>query len=107
MSATPSVTVLINVTVTPLPTTNAAYSKTVITLTDASGTVQTASVNGTETPAWTAVFQNVAAGAGSVSAQAVDANGANIGAAITQSFTETGAPATFPAPSGITVTIGA
>ena len=107
MSSTPTVTVTLLTKTDPLPVSNAAYASTTIALTDAAGNVQTASVNGTESPAWTAVFQNVAAGGGSISAQPIDASGAAIGAPATQSFTETGAPATFPAVASITVTIGA
>lgn len=99
-------TVLLTVTVTTLPATSGAYKETNIVLTDSAGAVQKAVVNGTETPAWSAVFNNVAAGDGNVVAQAMDVNGAAIGAAITQTFTEVGSPpATFPAPSAITVTV--
>jgi hypothetical protein len=104
---TPEVIVLLNITAgTALPAANAAYASTLITLTDASSKVQTASVNGTESPAWTATFTGVAVGAFTLSAQAKDANGANIGAAATGSYTETGTPATYPAPASFTVTYG-
>lgn len=98
-------TVTLTVTVTALPAANAAYKQTDIVLTDSAGAVQKASVNGSETPAWTVVFTSVAAGVGAIVATAIDANGAAIGAAITQSFTELGSPPTFPAPSAITVTV--
>jgi len=101
-----TVTVVVAVTTTNLPSTNAAYASTTLTLTDGAGTVQSASVNGTESPPWTAVFGNVAAGNGAVVAQAVDSAGAAIGASISQGFDETGpVQATYPAPSGLTVTL--
>jgi len=102
-----TVTVTVDTTAL-LPSTNAPYASTLITLTDSAGAVQTASLTGTETPPWVAVFANVAAVAGAtgtVTAQAVDTAGANIGAAISQTFTEIGSPATFPNPTAITVAI--
>jgi hypothetical protein len=91
-----------------LPASNAPFAATLVTLTDSAGTVQTAKLTGAETPAWTAVFPNVAAVAGAsgtVTAQALDTAGANIGTAISQTFTEIGSPATFSAPTAISVTI--
>lgn len=93
---------------TPLPSTNAAFASTVVTLTDSAGAVQTATLVGTETPPWTAVFQNVAAVAGAtgtVTAQDTDSAGAAIGALVSQVFTEIGSPATFPATTAISVAI--
>jgi hypothetical protein len=93
---------------TPLPSANAPFAGTLITLTDSSGTVQTATVTGVETPAWTAVFQNVAAVAGAtgtVTAQDMDTAGAAIGSVVSVQFTEIGSPVTFPATSSITVKI--
>lgn len=101
-------TVVLTKATTPLPAGSAAYASTLLTLTDSAGTVQTATVDGSESPPWTAEFDNVAAEAGasgSVVAQDQDAAGVAIGAAVTQSFTEIGAPATFPATTGIAVTI--
>src|ERR1700743_337565 len=92
-----------------LPSTNAAFASTLVTLTDSAGAVQTATLNGTETPTpWAAVFQNVAAVAGAqgtVTAQDQDTAGAAIGAVVTQPFTEIGSPATFPQTSAIAVAI--
>lgn len=101
-------TVTITNTATPAPAGAAAYASTLVTLTDSAGLVQTASLTGAETPPYTAVFQNVAAVAGAsgtVTAQAIDANGANLGDAISTSFTEIGSPVTFPAPTAISVAI--
>jgi hypothetical protein len=87
-----------------LPSTNAAYAKTNLTLTDSAGNVQTQSVNGTETPSWASVFNNVASGNGVVVAQPIDTAGANIGASLSQGFDETGpVQAVYPAPLTITV----
>ena len=92
-----------------LPSTNAAFASTLVTLTDSAGAVQTATLNGTETPTpWVAVFQNVAAVAGAQgteTAQDQDTAGAAIGAVVTQTFTEIGSPATFPQTSAIAVAI--
>jgi hypothetical protein len=105
--STATVTVSVNAAAL-LPATNAPFASTLVTLTDSAGAVQTASLVGTETPPWTAVFANVAAVAGAtgtVTAQAIDTAGANIGSAISTTFTEIGSPATFPQPTAITVAI--
>jgi hypothetical protein len=91
-----------------VPVGNVAYAKTTITLTDSAGAVQTATVNGSESPPWTAVFSNVAAVAGAtgtVSAQDVDAAGANMGAAVSATFTEIGTPLTFTPTNAVNVAI--
>ena len=101
-------TVTLTKVTTPLPTANAAFASTLVTLTDSAGTVQTATLLGTETPPWTAVFPNVAAVAGStgtVTAQDVDINKLAIGAVVSVTFTEIGTPPTFPATTAITVTM--
>jgi hypothetical protein len=105
--STATVTVTVDSTAA-LPAASAPFAKNTVTLTDSVGTVQTIDLVGTETPPWTAVFQNVAAVAGatgSVSVQALDSNGAAIGSPITAPFTEVGPPATFPAPVSVSVTI--
>lgn len=96
---------LIKNTAALLPAGNAAFASTQVALTDAAGAVQTASLTGAETPPWTVVFNNVATGAGTVVATDVDSAGATIGTPVSQSFTEVGSPATFPATTGITVTV--
>lgn len=91
-----------------LPAANASYAKTTVTLTDSAGAVQTAELTGAESPPWVAVFSNVAAvagGTGTVTAQAVDSAGANIGAAVSTTFAEASPPATFPNPTAVTVTL--
>jgi hypothetical protein len=101
-------TVLVTVDPTAaIPAGNAAQKNIVLTLTDFAGVVQTANVDGTtESPAWTAVFSNVAAGLGSVSAQAMDTAGAAMGAAVSASFTEGGGVGgTFNQPTALAVTV--
>lgn len=100
--------VLVKNTAASLPAGSAAFDHTTITLTDSSGTVQTAEVNGTESPAWTAVFDNVAAntgGSGSIVAQDQDATGNSIGAPVKTTYSDV-APAvtTYPATTAIHVT---
>jgi hypothetical protein len=101
-----TVTLTVN-TAALLPAANAAFKQTTITVTDANSAVQTANVNGTETPLpWVAVFQNVAAGAGTASAQAFDVDNVAIGPPVSTTFTEVGSPpATFPQPMGISVAV--
>lgn len=101
-----TVTFTVDVTAV-LPPGAQPYDHTVLSVKDAAGNVQTANVNGTESPPWTAVFSSVAAGAGTVTAQAVDAAGSSIGTLISQDFTEVGTPppATFPAPTAIAVAV--
>jgi hypothetical protein len=101
-------TVTLTKVTTPLPASNAAFAGTLVTLTDSAGTVQTATLVGTEVPPWTAVFSNVAAIAGAtgtVTAQDQDTAGAAIGALVSTTFTEIGTPATFPATTAIVVSI--
>lgn len=94
----------------PLPAVNAAFKKTTITVTDGAGAIQNADVDGvTESPAWTAVFNNVAAGSCQASATDFDVNGTAIGTAVIQPFTMSGSvvtpPATFPQTTGIDVAV--
>lgn len=106
------VTVVIAVSLIALPV-GSTYANTTVTLTDGAGAIQTASVNGSETPAWTVEFDDVdlTTAAGSVSVQAEDSTGAGIGAPLSQSIAMVGTggggtpPATFPSPTGITVTV--
>jgi hypothetical protein len=91
-----------------LPAANAAYKNSVITVTDGAGAVQTANVDGTtESPPWTAVFNNVANGNCTASAQDTDVNGLAIGPAVSTTFTMGGGTtgSTYPATAGITVTV--
>jgi hypothetical protein len=76
-----------------------------LSVTDASGAVQTGSVNGTETPTpWTAQF-TVAPGAGSVTATDVDTTGAVIGTPVTQAYTTGTVTSSGLQTSGITVSV--
>lgn len=87
-----------------LPAGSAAYAKTVVTITDSAGAVQSADLNGTEVPPFVAVFQNIAAVAGGTVAWSdMDVNGAAIpGFAGSVPFA---GPATFNGTTGATVSI--
>jgi hypothetical protein len=104
------VTLTKNLTAVP-PAGSNPYANTLITLTDAANGVQTATVDGTETPPWTAEFDDIdatAGGIGTVVAQDQDAGGVAIGASVSQTFTEIGGGttgATFPATTAITVAV--
>jgi hypothetical protein len=89
-----------------LPATNAPFQQTVVTSTDGAGGVQTANLTGVETPPWSVIFKNVAAGTGNVVATPTDTAGTAIGTPVTQAYTVTGGTTggTFPSVSGITVT---
>jgi hypothetical protein len=69
--------------------------------------VTVATLNGTETPPWSANFAGVTGqGEASFSAQPVDSTGANLGTAFTQTESGTGGqPGTFFQPSGGTITV--
>ena len=91
-----------------LPAGSAAYASTAVTLTDSAGATQSAKLDGTESPPFVAVFQNVAAvagGTGTVAWQDMDTAGAPIpGFAGSVSFTEIG-QATFNGTTGATVAL--
>ena len=87
----------------PFPTGTNPNGALVLTVTDSANAVQTLTLNGSEATAWTGTFQNLAVGAGTVVAQAVDGAGAPLGSALSQAFS-TAAPATFPQATAITVT---
>lgn len=96
-----NVSVTITNTDTPLPS-GTIFGHTNLTVTDAAGAVQNFSLNGSESPPWTQVVAGLADGVSTYSAQAVDSTGANLGTAVTTTFTPV--PKTFPAPTTITVT---
>lgn len=76
-----------------------------VDVTDAAGAVQSANLDGTESPPFTATFTSLADGAGSVVATDLDTTGAVIGTPATTTFPAvipTGTP--FQSVSGITVT---
>lgn len=107
-----NITVLVAVSQTPAPAGAAPFpagtnpnGALTLTVTDSANAVQTATLNGTEATPWQAGFQNLASGAGTVSAQSVDGAGAPLGTALPQAFsTAVATPATFPQPTSITVT---
>jgi hypothetical protein len=102
-----TITVALTVTQTPLPAANIPYGTTAIVVTDNSGAVlPTQTVNGTESPPWTATFTG-ADGPNEVTAvaTALDTGGNTLA---TLSGTESGTggqPGTFPAPTGKTITV--
>lgn len=74
-----------------------------VTVTDSSGAVQTATLNGSETPTpWSANF-TIAPGAGSVSSVSTDSTGA-VASPVVQAF-NTGSASVNLALSGTTVTV--
>lgn len=98
-------TVQINVTALPLPSTNTAEASINVVLTDTTGVAQASvSLFGTESPPWSFTAQlTPSTAAGSLTAIAVDSNGATIGAVLSGSFTIAPAP-TFSSPTGFSVT---
>jgi hypothetical protein len=102
------VTLAIDSTVA-LPAGSDPYASTLVTLTDSAGAVQTASVNGTETPAWTVEFDDITAtGTGTIVAQLQTAAGAAILAPVPVPLPAAGVvtpPSTVPSVTGITVTV--
>jgi hypothetical protein len=99
-------TVTVTTTATPLPT-GVTFDHITITVKDGAGASQTANVNGTETPPFTAVFNGVASGSCTADAQAFDSTGAALGAAAPQqAFTMPAVgPTTFPAPTALAVAV--
>jgi hypothetical protein len=86
----------------PLPA-GVVFGHTNLTVTDSAGAVQTFSLNGSEVTPWSTPVAGLADGTSTYVAQDVDSNGAAIGTAITATFIPTAA--TFPATSGITVSL--
>ena len=85
--------------------TGAAFASTSVVVTDSTGVAQPAVLlTGVETPTPWAFSASVAPGAGTVVATDLDANGAALGAPVSQTFTEAGSPPTFLPTTGITVT---
>jgi hypothetical protein len=96
-----NVIVTLAVLATPLPA-GVVYGHTNLTVTDAAGAVQNFALNGSETPPWSTPVAGLADGESSYVAQAVDSAGNAIGDPIKATYSPT--VATFPAPTGITVT---
>ncbi len=80
------------------------FAGTKVDVTDAAGATQSTTLNGTESPPWSATFTSLADGAGSVVATDLDNTGAAIGSPVTQTFPAVAPPATFPQTTGISVT---
>lgn len=99
-------TVTANVTPVPVPD-GITFDHITITVKDGAGASQTANVNGTESPPFTAVFNNVAAGNCTADAQAFDSTGAALGSAATQLAFTMPAPVatTFPQPGLLSVAV--
>lgn len=102
------VTLAIDSTVA-LPAGSDPYATTLVTLTDSAGAVQTADVNGTETPAWTVEFDDITAtGTGTVAAQLQTAAGTPILASVSVPLPAAGVitpPSTVPSVTGISVVV--
>ncbi len=96
-----TITVTLVVTPTALPT-GVTFDHINVTLTDFAGAATTNSIDGVST--LTTTFENAAAGDGSVTAQAIDSTGANLGTPLTQAYTGTGS-ATFPQPASMTIVV--
>lgn len=85
---------------TPVPA-GQTFASLAVVNTDAAGAVQT--VNVTAAP-WTATFNGIADGAGSVTATALDSTGVTMGTPMTQTYsTSVTPPSTFPQPTSLTV----
>lgn len=96
-------TVTVGKTPQPLPS-GASFAKTTIKVVDSAGTPQQTDVTGGESPPWQAIFNGVADGDGTYSAEDFDANGNSLGTAVSTVFTMGGGqPATFQASSSISV----
>ena len=96
--------VQLTVAPTPLPA-GQTFASTQVVVKDASGASQSFSLVGTESPPWS-LSATVAAGAGTVTATALNSAGAALGTPVTQTYSTTGSTGgtTFPAPTAITVT---
>lgn len=91
----------------PLPA-GVTYAKTAIVVVDNSGvTLPVATVDGTESPAWTAVFTGASGQAeASATATDLDTGGNTIGTPVVGTESGTGGqPGTFPATTGLSVTV--
>ena len=95
-----NVLVSLTKTDTPLPA-GIVFGHTNLAVTDSAGALQNFSLSGAETPPWTVAVAGLADGQSSYSAQDVDANGFEIGGAVTTTYTPV--PVTFPATSSISV----
>ena len=99
-------TVTVSTAAAPLPA-GITFDHITITVKDGAGASQTANVNGTESPPFTAVFNNVASGSCTADAQAIDSTGANLGTPATQLLFTMPTPVatTFPQPASLSVAV--
>jgi hypothetical protein len=79
-------------------------TKRLVTLTDGANAVQTATLDGSESPPWSVLFSSVDDGAGSVSAQDQDAGGNAVGASVSVSYPAVTQPVTSQPTASINVT---
>ena len=85
----------------PLPT-GVLFGHTNLDVVDATGTKQSFSLSGSETPPWTVAVAGLADGASTYSAQDVDSTGSAIGSPVTATYSPV-AP-TYPSTNAITIT---
>jgi hypothetical protein len=78
-----NILVQLNLGTTPSPT---AIAKRLITVTDGAGQVQTATLDGSESPAWSTTLNGVDDGAGSGTVQDQDAGGNSVGSPVSFSY---------------------
>jgi hypothetical protein len=79
--------ILVAVTTVAAPQPGAAAQAGIqVAVTDSAGAVQNQTFTGVETPPWSGTFQNLADGAGSITATAVDTTGAAMAPGVTQPF---------------------
>ena len=100
------ITVVVSKTDTPVVA-GQTFAATAVVVTDNSGAVLPAvTLNGTETPPWTAVLTG-ATGPNEASATAtdLDTTGATIGTPVTATESGTGGFGTFPATSGLSISV--
>lgn len=97
-----NVLVTVTKTDTPLPA-GIVFGHTNLTVTDPPGTVQNFALSGAETPPWTQLVTGLQDGESVYSVQDVDGTGSPIGVAVTGKFTNS--PPTFPASTGISITL--
>lgn len=69
-------------------------TKRLVTVTDGANNQQTATLDGSESPAWSTTFTSVDDGAGTVSVQDQDAGGNAVGSAVSASYDAAGGTGT-------------
>jgi hypothetical protein len=102
------ITVVLTKNLTAAVPTGITYAATAIVVVDNSGaTLPAVTVNGSESPPWTAVFTGKDGTAeASATATDLDTNGNTIGTPVTGTESGTGGqPATFPQTTGLSITV--